>query len=120
MTKPKTSTKKATFKNSFASKRVAPTPAPEPPAVAPKKSKAAKVAPSHPEAPTARKGGKKATVLELLRRPEGASLKELMIATGWQAHTVRGYISGILGKNMALAVESFRDKDNVRTYRLPA
>ena len=55
-----------------------------------------------------REGSKKAIVLELIRRPDGASLKEIMDATGWQAHSVRGFISGSLGKKMGLTVESFK------------
>ena len=41
-----------------------------------------------------------------------------MTATTWQAHTVRGFISGTLGKKLGLAVESVRGEDKVRTYRL--
>jgi hypothetical protein len=47
-----------------------------------------------------REFSKKAIVLELLRRPKGATLAELMAATGWQAHSIRGFISGTLGKKM--------------------
>jgi hypothetical protein len=54
----------------------------------------------------ARQGSKTEQVLELLKRPEGATLKELMKTTGWQPHSVRGFISGTLGKKMGLAVES--------------
>ena len=42
--------------------------------------------------------GKIATVLALLRRPEGADIDELMAATGWQAHSVRGALSGAIKK----------------------
>ena len=69
-------------------------------------------------APDAREGSKKATVLDLLRRTNGASLTEIMTETGWQAHTVRGFISGTLTKKMGLAVESLRGEDKVRTYRV--
>ena len=70
------------------------------------------------DAPTARDGSKKAQVLDLLRRPNGASLDEIMTETGWQAHTVRGFISHAITKKMGLAVESLRGEDKVRTYRV--
>ena len=46
----------------------------------------------------ARQGSKTAKVLGLLKRSGGASLKELRKATGWQAHSVRGFLSGALGQ----------------------
>ena len=67
-----------------------------------------------------REGSKKAEVLELLRRPKGATLQEIMKATGWQAHTVRGFVSGTLIKKQGLKVESFRSEEKERTYRIPA
>jgi hypothetical protein len=66
----------------------------------------------------AREGSKKAQVLELLRRPEGASLKEIADATQWQAHSIRGFISGALGKKMGLTVESLKTESGDRVYRI--
>ncbi len=63
-----------------------PTPAPEAAPVAPKKAKAAKRATAKDAPPTTREGSKKAIVLELVKRPDGASLKEIMDATEWQSH----------------------------------
>ena len=95
-----------------------PTPAPEAPKAAPKKAKAAKDTTADEAAPTARDGSKKAQVLDLLRRPNGATLANIMTETGWQAHTVRGFISGAVTKKMGLTVESLRGEDKVRTYRV--
>ena len=94
-----------------------PAPAPQAAPVAPKKAKATKQATAKDATPTARDGSKKAIVLELMRRTDGASLKEIMAATDWQAHSVRGFISGGLGKKMGLTVESFKRPDGERAYR---
>jgi hypothetical protein len=49
-----------------------------------------------------------------MRRAKGATLQEIMKATGWQAHTVRGLVSGTLIKKQRLKVESLRNNDNER------
>ena len=59
-----------------------------------KATKGAKSAQSPKKATGARQGSKTAKVLDLLKRAGGASLKELRKATGWQAHSVRGFLSG--------------------------
>lgn len=69
---------------------------------------------------TAKAGSKKALVLELLRREDGATLAEVIAVTGWQAHTVRGFMSGALIKKAGLPVESLRNDEGVRCYRLTA
>jgi hypothetical protein len=66
----------------------------------------------------ARKGSKSARVLDLLKRPNGVSLAELMKATGWQAHSVRGFLSGTVGKKLGLSVASVKDPDGARRYSL--
>jgi hypothetical protein len=81
----------------------------------PKAKKAAKQA--KPSA-GAREGSKAAKVLSLLRRPDGASLKELMKATGWLAHCVRGYLSGTVSKRMGLRLVSTKSEDGERRYSL--
>jgi hypothetical protein len=56
-------------------------------------------------------------ILALLRRPGGSSMKELQKATGWQAHSVRGFISGTLKKKMGLDVVSTKgDNNGERAY----
>jgi hypothetical protein len=62
-----------------------------------------------------RENSKTARVIALLRRPTGASLKTIMRVTGWQAHSVRGFISGQLGKKMGLRVRSFQ-REGERVY----
>jgi hypothetical protein len=69
-------------------------------------------------AKTAREGSKTATVLELLKQPEGVSLTELMKATGWQAHSVRGFLSAAVGKKMGLAVTSSKSDEGKRRYTI--
>jgi hypothetical protein len=78
-----------------------------------KRAKAPKGARS---AETARGGTKTAKVLDLLKRPDGATLQELMKATGWLAHSVRGFLSGTVGKKMGLVVTSTKGEDGERNY----
>jgi hypothetical protein len=54
--------------------------------------------------------------LKLLRRKRGATLAELQAATGWQAHSVRGFLSGTIKKKLGLALTSARGADKVRRY----
>jgi hypothetical protein len=68
----------------------------------------------------AREGSKTAAVLELLKRSEGASMKELLKATGWQPHSVRGFLSGAIRKKMAIEVTSTKGDDGQRTYSVKA
>jgi hypothetical protein len=70
------------------------------------------------KAHTARNGSKKADIIRLLERAKGATLEELMGATGWQAHSVRGFISGTLGKKLKMKIDSFRTEKGDRTYRV--
>ena len=65
-----------------------------------------------------RQGSKTAKVLELVKRSGGATLKHIMKATGWQAHSVRGFLSGTLGKKMGLKIESSKTNDGERVYSL--
>ncbi len=86
--------------------------------LAPKKARATKAARAKDGAPTAREGSKKAIVLELLRRKDGATMGEIAAATQWQSHSIRGFISGGLVKKMGLKVESFKDESGDRRYQI--
>jgi len=68
----------------------------------------------------ARVGTKQEALIALLKRPEGASIAEIMAATDWQAHSVRGFISGSLKKTLGLVVTSEKVETRGRIYRLPA
>ena len=95
--------------------------------VAAKKSTAGKKASPPKKAPKAakkaggaREGSKAEKILDLLKRPEGTTLAAIMKATNWQAHSVRGFISGTLGKKMGLKVTSTKDEGGERTYTIIA
>ena len=87
-----------------------------------KKAAPAKKAPKSPKgakkAPGARDGSKTATLLDLLKRKDGATLKELMKVSGWQAHSVRGFLSGTIGKKLDLPLVSEKREDGTRVYSL--
>jgi Protein of unknown function (DUF3489) len=82
------------------------------------KAKAGRKASPKPKAATARDGSKKATVIAMLSRKDGATLEAIMKATDWQAHSVRGFISGALIKKSGLKVESFKRQDGERAYAI--
>jgi len=63
----------------------------------------------------ARAGGKKAEVIAMLQRKSGATLDEIAKATGWQHHTVRGFIS-LLGSKGGMKITSTRREDGARVY----
>ncbi len=88
--------------------------------VAPSKkaNKTAKSAKSRKKATSSRQGSKTAKFLDLLKRSGGATSTDLMKATGWQAHSVRGFISGVLGRKMGLKITSTKVADGERRYSL--
>ena len=65
-----------------------------------------------------REDSKQAQVIALLRRPTGATLDDLIAATGWQRHTVRGVLSGALKKRLGLSIRSEKTTGSPRTYRI--
>jgi hypothetical protein len=66
--------------------------------------------------PAVRPGTKQALLVDLLRRPEGATIAEIQQATGWQAHTTRAAITGLRKKSFGVA--SAPRPDGMRAYRL--
>ncbi len=68
--------------------------------------------------PAVRPGTKQALVIDLLKRKKGATIEEIVGATGWQPHSVRGAISGALKKKLGLTVTSERVGDRGRVYRI--
>jgi hypothetical protein len=96
------------------------TPAESKPAKRKGKAKSAKATPatSEPAAggepsakPTPRAGTKQALMIDMLKRPEGATVEQIAEATGWQHHTIRGAISGALKKKLKLTVETIRIRE---------
>lgn len=75
-------------------------------------------APDAPKAPKTRENTKQAQVIAMLNRPEGATLEQLVEATGWQKHTVRGALS-LLGKKQGISIESGKTEAG-RVYRVAA
>ncbi|MGP0071772.1 MAG: DUF3489 domain-containing protein [Bryobacteraceae bacterium] len=99
--------------------------APQGAKVAKKKGKSSKKATPTKKVPkgakkakSAREGSKTSKVLELLKRPSGVTAKELMKATSWQPHSVRGFLSGTVGKKMGLTVTSTKGEDGERSYSI--
>lgn len=71
-------------------------------------------APTRPEPPK----GKLGTLVGLLSRESGATLKEMTEATGWMSHSVRGALAGAMKKRLKLTVTSARREDGVRVWRV--
>ena len=65
-----------------------------------------------------RSNTKQATVIDMLQKAKGATLEELMEATGWQAHSVRGVMSGALKKKLKLKIKSEKVEGRGRVYRI--
>jgi len=71
-----------------------------------------------PKAEAPRAGTKQSVLIELLSRRDGATIAEAVRAIGWQSHSVRGAISGIIKKRFGLAVTSAKVESRGRVYRI--
>ena len=85
-----------------------------------KKAPKGRTKPEVAKTKVARDGSKTAKILDLLKRPGGATSKGLMKATGWLPHSVRGFLSGTVRKKMGLTVTSTKGEDGERTYSVEA
>ena len=68
--------------------------------------------------PRMRDNSKQATVIQMLQRPEGATINQICAATGWQAHTVRGTFAGAFKKKLGLNLTSDKADGGERIYRI--
>jgi hypothetical protein len=97
----------------------APTGADEAPSADSPKGAPAEADPA-PKARTPRTGTKQAKLIEMLRSDGGATIDDIVVATGWQPHTVRGAFAGALKKKLGLEVTSDKVEGRGRVYRLEA
>lgn len=68
--------------------------------------------------PRTRENSKQAAVVQMLQRPDGTTIRQVMETTGWQAHTVRGTFAGALKKKLGLTIVSAKDATGERVYRI--
>lgn len=68
--------------------------------------------------PRTRDNSKQASVIAMLKRPEGATIAQIVDATGWQAHTVRGTFAGAFKKKLGLTIVSDKALGGERVYRI--
>ena len=71
-----------------------------------------------PEPTRHRSGTKQETVIAMLRAEGGATIEEIVEATGWASHTTRGFLSGALKKKLGLTVTSEKVEGRGRTYMI--
>ncbi len=68
--------------------------------------------------PGTRANSKQAQLIEMLKRPDGATIDEIVKKFDWQAHTVRGALAGALKKKLGLNVQSEKIEGRGRVYRI--
>lgn len=67
---------------------------------------------------TIRPGTKLAALIDAMRHPDGATIAQMMAGTSWQAHTIRGAISGMVRKRLGFEVVTEKGADGQRAYRI--
>jgi hypothetical protein len=75
-------------------------------------------APAKADAPKLERATKQERVLTLLSQSEGASIEEMMQATDWQQHSVRGFLAGTVKKKLGFPLITSKANDGVRRYRI--
>ena len=89
----------------------------KPAAKAKASKKANRAAKKSGDKPAAERSNKKAEVIAMMKRAKGATLAEIAELTGWQRHTIRGFVS-ILGKKGDHKIESSKNSEGERTYKI--
>jgi hypothetical protein len=116
--------KKGKTKPNAPSRRKAPSGAANPKKAPPQPaaSKATQIGHAKTPAKAQQPGGERITkrelMLTLLSQPVGASIQEMMQATGWQQHSVRGFLAGTVKRKLGFSLTSFKPGDGVRRYRI--
>jgi hypothetical protein len=77
-------------------------------------------APAKAEAPEGERATKQERMLSLLSQPAGVSIAEMMQATNWQQHSVRGFLAGTVKRKLGFSLTSEKPDDGVRRYRIKA
>jgi Protein of unknown function (DUF3489) len=117
-----TAAKKGTAKPNALSRRKAPSgpanPKKPPRPVVSKATQAAAKTPAKAEDPRGERITKRERILTLLSQPAGATIQEMMQATGWQQHSVRGFLAGTVKRKLGFSLTSFKPDDGVRRYRI--
>jgi Protein of unknown function (DUF3489) len=80
-------------------------------------SKPAQQPTADPKSKQANPGSKQSRVIEMLRSPGGATIAAMMEATGWQQHSVRGFLAGVVRKRLKLKLGS-KKVDDERVYQI--
>src|SRR5262245_4497551 len=86
--------------------------------VVPKATQAAAKTPAKAEDPRGERVTKQERMLTLLSQPAGASIQEMMHATGWQQHSVRGFLAGTVKRKFGFSLTPSKPDDGVRRYRI--